>query len=76
MPIPNHVLADLPKCLRTLAADTMDAGAKLERREFLKLATASGFALGIFPRLHWRKRRMKSRCRSAHSNPPSSHRRL
>jgi isoquinoline 1-oxidoreductase beta subunit len=41
--------ADLPKGLRALAADTIDAGLKLERRDFLKLATASGFALGVFP---------------------------
>lgn len=49
MPIPNHFLADMPKGLRALAADTIDAGTKLERRDFLKLATASGFALGVFP---------------------------
>lgn len=49
MPIPNHLFADLPKGLRALAADSIDAGLKLERRDFLKLATASGFALGVFP---------------------------
>lgn len=49
MPIHNHFLADLPKGLRALAAGTIDTDTKLEWREFLKLATASGFALGLFP---------------------------
>ena len=43
MPIPNHFLADMPKGLRALAADTIDAGTKLERRDFLKLRSGSSF---------------------------------
>lgn len=52
MHIPKYVLADLPQGLRSLAAESTDTsteGAKFERRSFLKLATASGFALGAFP---------------------------
>jgi isoquinoline 1-oxidoreductase subunit beta len=44
-------LTDLPKALQHLglAASDTDAVAGLPRRSFLKLATASGFALGAFP---------------------------
>lgn len=44
-------LQDLPQGLRTFVTDAGDtaAGGALERRAFLKLATASGFALGAFP---------------------------
>ncbi|QNP48798.1 xanthine dehydrogenase family protein molybdopterin-binding subunit [Diaphorobacter aerolatus] len=52
MHIPHHLLADLPQGLRALAVEPTHAkaeGAQLERRGFLKIATASGFALGAFP---------------------------
>ncbi|MBF5004309.1 xanthine dehydrogenase family protein molybdopterin-binding subunit [Diaphorobacter caeni] len=51
MHIPQHVLADMPQGLRSLAVEATPSAesAGLERRSFLKLATASGFALGAFP---------------------------
>lgn len=53
MHIPSHILADMPQGLRSLAAEAAGhqstESAKFERRTFLKLASASGFALGAFP---------------------------
>jgi isoquinoline 1-oxidoreductase beta subunit len=56
MHLPTHLSADqiqslLPPAMaqRFSARNTDDDGAGLARRSFLKLATASGFALGAFP---------------------------
>ncbi|GGH58780.1 oxidoreductase [Comamonas phosphati] len=48
MHITTDLLQDLPRGLRALMDDA-DASAGPSRRSFLKLATASGFALGAFP---------------------------
>ncbi|MGE8318134.1 MAG: molybdopterin cofactor-binding domain-containing protein [Comamonas sp.] len=48
MHITTDMLHDMPQGLRTLM-DGADAAGSPSRRSFLKIATASGFALGAFP---------------------------
>lgn len=48
MHITTDMLHDMPQGLRTLMGDSGTAGGT-SRRSFLKIATASGFALGAFP---------------------------
>lgn len=45
-----HIAAELPKALQALAGlPQAEASEGIARRSFLKIATASGFALGAFP---------------------------